>query len=300
MIDSMKAFRMVVEKGGFRAAASELDISPGMVSRHINKLEFQLKTQLIKRNTRSITLTDSGSLFFQHSVDILNAYDQCLHQVTSVGTNVSGNLKVGIPHSISQLHIIPALDKFYESQPDITLDIISGNHSLELFSHSYDLALHCGPLPDSNLYYTLLGYWGKHTCISPGYAHKHGIPSHPSELKNHNCLLHFDNRAKSWKYVIDRAITEISVSGDARINNSLDLYQMALNDLGVIYLPDFTVCNALSENQLMSILDDYMPPPLPMYVVHINPVPSKKEQIFIDFLKELPLAQVQAVDRYIK
>ncbi|MCE0496107.1 LysR family transcriptional regulator [Vibrio salinus] len=291
MIDSMKVFCMVVKKNGFRAAASELDISPAMVSRHINKLEYQLKTSLLKRNTRSITLTVSGQMFFDHCGNILSLYDQCLNQISGENNTLSGNLKVGVPHSISQLHVIPALEQFYRSHPNLTLDIIAGNHSLELFSHGYDLALHCGPLPDSTLYYTLIGYWGKHTVASQAYLDQHGTPQHPDDLHKHNCLLHFDNQSKAWRYTIDRKEVDMPVFGQTRINNSLDLYQMALNGLGIAYLPDFTVGQAIEDRKLVNVLTEYMPPPLPMFVVHINPRPSKREQVFIDFIKQLSLAK---------
>lgn len=290
MIDSMKVFCMVVDKNGFRAAANELDISPAMVTRHISKLEHQLKTSLLKRNTRSITLTDSGRVFYSRCGEILSLYDQCLNQVSGDNNTLSGNLKIGIPHSISQLHVIPALESFYLSSPNITLDIIAGNHSLELFSHGYDLALHCGPMPDSTLYYTLIGYWEKHTVASPNYLQRHGTPLHPDELKEHNCLLHFDNQSRAWKYMLEGENRDVPVFGQTRINNSLDLYRLAQEGLGIAYLPDFTVSEALNNQSLVSILDAYMPPPLPMYIVHINPKPSKREQVFIDFIKRLFLA----------
>jgi DNA-binding transcriptional LysR family regulator len=291
MIDSMKVFCMVVKKKGFRAAASELGMSPAMVSRHVTKLEFELKTSLLKRNTRSLTLTGSGLSFYKSCGKIVNLYDQCMHQVSSDNKAVSGNLKVGIPHSISQLHVIPALKQFHTDYPDITLDIISGNHSLELFSHGYDLALHCGPLPDSALYYTLIGYWRKYTVASPEYLENHGTPQHPDNLDSHQCLAHFDNRARTWQYILDKENVDVPVFGQTRINNSLDLCHMALGGLGIAYLPDFTVGDMLTSGKLVSVLDSYMPPPLPMYVVHINPKPSKREQVFIDFIKTLSLAR---------
>lgn len=292
MIDSMKVFCMVVKKNGFRAAASELDMSPAMVSRHIAKLEFELKTSLLKRNTRSLTLTDAGASFYQRCGQIVSLYDQCLHQLRHDNQSISGHLKVGIPHSISQLHVIPALESFYCEYPEITLDIIAGNHSLELFSHGYDLALHCGPLPDSALYYTLLGYWRKQTVASPDYLQQHGTPQLPDDLNMHSCLLHFDNRTRSWRYVVSQQNVDVPVFGRTRINSSLELCQLALAGQGIAYLPDFTVKPMLARGELVSILEDYMPPPLPMYVVYINPQPSKREQLFIDFLKTLSLAQV--------
>lgn len=82
-----------------------------------------------------------------------------MRDVKSFNAEVSGCLKVGIPHSINHLHIIPNLRQFFEQYPQLRLETVTGNHCMELFSHGFDLALQCGPLPDSNLYYSLLGYW---------------------------------------------------------------------------------------------------------------------------------------------
>jgi len=292
MIESMKVFCMVVRKKGFRAAARELDISPAMVSRHVAKLEFELKTSLLKRNTRSLTLTESGQSFYQKSGQLVNLYDQCLHQVSNESNVISGHLKIGIPHSINQRHVVPKLAQFYTTYPDLTLDIIVGNHSLDLFSHGYDLALHCGPLPDSSLYYSLIGYWRKYTVASPEYLQQHGTPQHPDELNSYPCLLHFDNKMRTWQYVLDHDNVNVPVFGRTSINNSLDLCHMAIAGLGIAYLPEFTVNKAISNGRLVAILDEYMPSSLPMYIVHINPKPSKREQVFIDFIQSLSIAQL--------
>lgn len=290
MLENMKAFRMVVECQGFRAAAIAMKLSPAMISRRIEKLEFEVNTQLIKRNSRRISLTAAGEQFYQRCLLIIDEYESCLRDVKSLSNVVSGNLKVGIPHSISHLHIIPSLKAFLERYPDLKLDIVTGNHCMELFSHGFDLALQCGPLPDSNLYYSLIGYWRKHTCLSRSYAQQHGMPSHPDELHKHVCLLHFDNHRRSWKFMIDNECTEIRPHYISRVSNSLDLCNMVHQGLGICYLPDFTIKAGIESGEIITVLDEFMPPPLPMYVVHINPRPSPKEQAFIDFIRTLNLA----------
>lgn len=291
-MENMKAFRMVVECKGFRAAALAMKISPAMVSRRIEKLEHELKTQLFKRNSRKVLLTTAGEQLYQRCVSIIDDYESCLRDVKSFNAEVSGCLKVGIPHSINHLHVIPNLRQFFALYPRLRLETVTGNHCMELFSHGFDLALQCGPLPDSNLYYSLLGYWRKHVCITPDYVLQHGLPAHPDELLSHTCLLHFDNHRRSWKFMIEGELTEVRPASTSRVSNSLDLYQMVKNGLGISYLPDFTVRDGINSGEIISILAEFMPPPLPMYVVHVNPRPSPKEQAFIDFIRTLNLATV--------
>lgn len=260
MLENMKAFRMVVECQGFRAAAIAMKISPAMVSRRIERLEFEVKTQLLKRNSRKISLTTAGEQLYQHCQSIIDDYESCMRNVKSLNTEVSGCLKVGIPHSINYLYVIPHLRQFLEKYPKLKLDIVTGNHCMELFSHDFDLALHCGPLPDSNLYYSLLGYWRKRTCVSLDYAQRRGLPLHPKELHNHTCLFHFDNHHRSWKFIIEGKKIEILPQCASRVSNSLDLYLMVKNSQGISYLPDFTVRKGIKSGEIISVLDEFMPP----------------------------------------
>lgn len=92
--------------------------------------------------------------------------------------------------------------------------------------------------------------------------------------------------------MIGGELTEVRPACTSRMSNSLDLYQMVKNGLGISYLPDFTVREGINSGEILSVLDEFMPPPLPMYVVHVNPKPSPKEQAFIDFIRTLNLATV--------
>lgn len=98
MLENMKAFRMVVECQGFSAAAIAMKLSPAMVSRRIEKLEFEVNTQLIKRNSRRISLTAAGEQFYQRCLLIIDEYESCLRDVKSLSNAVSGNLKTGYRH----------------------------------------------------------------------------------------------------------------------------------------------------------------------------------------------------------
>jgi DNA-binding transcriptional LysR family regulator len=84
------------------------------------------------------------------------------------------------------------------------------------------------------------------------------------------------------------------VQGNIRANSSLDLKNLALSNLGVAYLPSFTVKQEIKEGLLKEILHAYQPPALNMYAVYpSNKFLSKKTQAFIDFLTSLKMGVVE-------
>jgi DNA-binding transcriptional LysR family regulator len=91
---SMKVFRQVVESGSFVGAAERLSLSTAMTSKHLMHLEKHLGTRLLNRSSRSLSLTESGTLFFERCKGIL---EEAASAVGSVSGVPRGTLRVSLP-----------------------------------------------------------------------------------------------------------------------------------------------------------------------------------------------------------
>src|ERR1700737_5413331 len=96
-LPSMKAFRQVVECGSFVAAAERLSLSTAMTSKHLMHLEKHLRTRLLNRSSRSLSLTESGKLFFERCKVILEDVEEAESAVGSVSGVPRGTLRVSLP-----------------------------------------------------------------------------------------------------------------------------------------------------------------------------------------------------------
>lgn len=288
MLEDAEIFVSVVENQSFSKAARKLKLSAPIITRHIAKLENNLGIRLLQRNTRQVSLTEAGALFYENCITLLNTYTIALKQVKSFSNEIVGTLKIGLPSSISHLYITSHLNQFIKKYPNLKIDIVIGNHLIDLLSSGFDLVIHCGELADSNLYSRKLGEWTKVTCAAPSYFKKFSTPKTPDDLQKHNCLNHYDNVDSTWKYVVNNTIKSIAINGNIRSNSSMDLKNLALSGLGIVYLPSFTVKNELAEGKLKSILTSYQVPPLSMYAVYpSNRFLSPKARIFMEFLSTL-------------
>src|SRR3989440_12995268 len=81
---SMKVFRQVVESGSFVGAAERLSLSTALTSKHLMHLEKHLGTRLLNRSSRSLSLTESGRLFFERCKVILEEVEEAELAVGSV------------------------------------------------------------------------------------------------------------------------------------------------------------------------------------------------------------------------
>jgi DNA-binding transcriptional LysR family regulator len=288
MLERMQIFIKVIEKKGFRKAAKDLGISTPVVTKRINALEKELAVKLIQRSTRTLAITEAGQLFYDHSKAILNTMETAKIAVKSLKDEVSGTIKIGLPHAINHLYFTPALPKFLKKYPQINIEITQGNHLLSILDKRFDLIMHCGELPDSSFHYKKLGEWKKVTCASPAYFRKLSKPKSPTDLEEHNCLDHADNLKHTWQYQVDRKSHHQLISGNIRVNNSNDLKQLALASSGVVYLPNFIVWKELENKSLIHVLEKHEPKPLGMYLIYPSKqFISKKSQLMIDFISAI-------------
>lgn len=290
MLEDAEIFVNVVECKSFSKAARKLKLSAPIVTRHIAKIENELGVRLLQRNTRQVSITDAGALFYESCLSLLQTYSISLKEVKSLSHEITGTLKIGLPTSISYLWITSHMHLFTKKYPNLKIDIVNGNHLIDLLSSGFDLVIHCGKLSDSSLFCKKIGEWTKIFCASPTYLKKAGTPKTPEELRSHNCLDHYDNVDHTWKYLINSELKFVAIDGNIRSNTSMDLKNLAVTGLGIVYLPSFTVKDEITKGSLKKILEPYQVPPLSMYAVYPSSrFLSKKAKVFIEFLSTINL-----------
>jgi DNA-binding transcriptional LysR family regulator len=287
MLEDIEIFSAIAKHHSFAKAARSLSLSTSIVTRRLSRLEKELGARLVQRTTRQVSLTEAGLHYYHDIQEILNALQAAKQNIKSLTQEITGTLRVGLPISISHL-VTRSLPQFLTAYPQLKIQIIHGNHLLDLLENRFDVIVHCGALPNSNFHYKNLGSWQKVICASPKYLAKHKVPKKPQDLLQHNCLDHADNFDHCWQFHVNGKPEFINVDGNVRINSSIALCQLAVENLGIVYLPSFTVFQALQEEKLISILQQYQPPDL--HIAAIYPSKhylSEKTKIFIDFLAEL-------------
>ena len=118
--DLLRAFIAVHETGGFTRAGKRLHLSQSAVSHQIRRLEEQAGTALLKRTTRSLTLTEDGEEFLRHAEQILRAQDALA--IRFQRSAVTGAVRFGVPESYVGDRLPPMLARFSRQFPAVRLD----------------------------------------------------------------------------------------------------------------------------------------------------------------------------------
>lgn len=285
----LETFATVVEKGSFTAAAEALGISKPVVSKQVSQLERHLGVQLLQRTTRRLHLTQAGEVFASYSHRIMSDVREAEQSVLPLQSESQGRLRITAPESLAMSLLPEALLSFQQHYPKVELDVRISGRFVDLVEEGIDVALRVGELEDSSLIARLLMPCKFYACASPGYLKKHGIPRHPDELSEHNCLVYSQSpRSDTWTFKEENGKDlNIKVNGNLRSDAGSLLLGAALKGNGIFIGPTYMVANALDKGLLETVLDDYSPVTTGLYAVYpYSKLVSSKIRTFVDYLVE--------------
>src|SRR3989442_12078628 len=216
----MEAFVRSVELGGFSAAARDLKLTPSALSKLVSRLESSLRVRLLNRTTRKLALTAEGELFLARCRRILAEMEDAETEVGRSRERPRGRLRVHVGVGFGTHLLVPAMPRFCERYPDVQVELVVEDRTLDLVRDGIDLSGRPGPLPDASLMARKVFQFERLVCAAPEYLKKHGEPRTPDDLARHRCIPMAGNWALTrWKFHTPAGIRVIDVSGGLSVNN---------------------------------------------------------------------------------
>jgi DNA-binding transcriptional LysR family regulator len=284
---NLEALVAVVESGSFSKAAERLDITKSVVSRRISLLEQQLGVHLLRRTTRSLSLTGPGQEFYGRAVRILAELGEAEQSVADASVELRGRLRLAAPLSFGLHHLSGALNDFMHEHTGMELDLDLNDREVNLVEEGFDMAVRIGNLRDSTLIARRLGTVRFVTCASPEYLARQGVPSHPDELTEH-AGLHYANLtpAEAWQFIGSSGEPVVAVPGICmRANNGDVLASAAAAGLGIVNTPTFIVSDLIACGKLVPILPEHQRPSIGIHAVFPpGRLIARRVRVFADYL----------------
>ncbi len=270
-IRQLETFVQVTESGNFTRAAAALGVPRSTVSTVIQALEDRLGTQLLRRSTRSMVLTDDGQRFLKRARELIDAMGVVEHMFRSPAERLSGRLRVDMPGRIGCRYIVPALPDFLGHHPELQVEVNSSDRRIELLSEGVDCVIRFGVLEDADIICRKLGDVDVVTCASPAYLEAHGLPRDLPDLAHHQVVHYASGQSVQAPGIsCRRGDRDINHPVRARVTvNNIDTYIAAARaGLGLIQVPRFDVADLLEQGVLVRVLDRLDVPPLQVSLLH--------------------------------
>jgi len=287
-IDSLEIFTKVVAARSFSGAARELRLSQAAVSKHVRELESWLGARLLNRTTRRLSVTEVGLLVYERCGRILNDIEELQHEANVLHAAPRGLLRVAAPVSMGATHLGPVIADYLALYPEVSVELVVNDRTVDLIEEGFDLAIRIGPLQDSSLRARRLAPIRFVLCASPAYVREHGEPRRPEDLEQHRCLVYTHRTPPGeWRFRGPDGPATVRFSGRLRGNNGNFLCGALRAGGGIGLAPTFLVHEDLAAGRLVPLLPGYEPDETQLSAVYPpGRAPTFKVRSLIDFLAE--------------
>ena len=285
--ESMSTFVAVVQHGGFSAASRSLRVPLATVSRKVAALEEALGIQLLVRTNRSVTLTDVGRDYYEGTRRVLEDVAEIERSVSGAYGEPRGRLVVSAPVALGRLHLSPILIEFLRIYPGIDIELRLADSYVDLFEERIDIALRVGQLADSSMTAVRIGEIHRITCASPTYLAKVGVPTHPRDLIEHDCITMVPLESSSrWTFRLGKKIEKFPTRERLSVTTSETAADAAIAGVGVARLFCYQIASAVADRRVELLLREFEPEPVPVQLVYLTSRRmAQKLRAFIDFVQ---------------
>jgi DNA-binding transcriptional LysR family regulator len=283
--EAMSTLLSAVEAGSLSAASRKLGMPLATVSRKVSELEAHLRTRLVNRTSRRLTLTDAGRSYIVACKRILDDIGEAERAAAGEYIAPRGDLTITAPIVFGRLHVLPVAIEFLGAYPDVDIRVALADRVVNLQEDDVDLAIRIGELPDSGLIATRVGSIRRVICGSPAYFARRGTPKSPGELGAHDCIS-FEGLTSpdGWKFTVGKSTVSVAVRSRLVVNTAEAAVDAATAAVGVTRVLSYQVASALRAGTLALVLQRFEPPPWPVSLVHAGGgLLPLKLRAFLDF-----------------
>ena len=270
-LDLIKTFREVAQQGSFSRAAAKLGMSKATVSKYIAELEERFGVRLLNRSTRSVSLTDAGALLLERSTPFMEMVELTQSELQERASQPAGRLKISALHGMGQGDLPNLLAEFMGHYPEVSISLHLSSRSLDLVDEGIDVALRLGPIEDQNLIVRRLVQVNLVLCASPLYWRTHGTPDKPADLASHVALTASNTGPNpQWRFEENGRAVDVPVKSRMDATEGGPLVQVALQGLGMVYLPALVVQPHIDRGELEPALELYVRKDMWLYAAYLQ------------------------------
>ncbi|RST49249.1 LysR family transcriptional regulator [Variovorax sp. MHTC-1] len=285
---AMEMFVRVVETGSFSKAAREFNTTQPTVTKQVAATEARLKVRLLNRNTRGVSLTESGALYYEKCKSIVRETEEAENVVRRRESQAQGLLRVGTSVAFGRRVVVPLALEYMARNPQVQVDLSFEDRYVDLIAQGIDVAVRMGKLADSSLGARFLGMNPWVMVAAPGYLKKHGTPKRAQDLSGHVALIYSSVVGDDvWRMHTPKGEpVTVPVTGRLRSNNLSAVLAAAREGLGIALMPRYVASDSLAAGKVVEVLPGHALPEQEIHAVFPSPklVPGKVSS-FVAFLQ---------------
>jgi len=262
-LNALSVFALVAEERNFRAAAERLGVSRSAVSQSVRRLEERLGIALVRRTTRSVSLTEAGERLYRQVAPAIAEMQSAVETARSFRERPRGQLRLAVSSIAEHFLAGPLLARFTEANPEIQLDVYVTDDELDIVAEGYDAGVRLGEVIEQDMIaIPVAGDERQLAVCSPAYRDRFGAPSHPSELAAHRCIGWRPSPKSApyrWEFADEGKAFSVDVAPEITTNDMALMIKLAVAGAGITFGMEERFRPAIDRGELIPLLEDYCP-----------------------------------------
>lgn len=288
-LHALQVFARSVETASFSAAARDLKIGQPAVSKTVAALERELGTRLLLRTTRTLRPTEAGLALYERARRILDETDEAWSTAQHLHARLEGRIRVCAPVTLARLHVAPRIPEFLAAHPQLRLEFILDDRTVDLVEAGVDVALRTGALADSSMAARRIASCPMRLVASRRYLDERGIPRDPSDLLDHDVVLYSGSGGNGeWRFRRGTAARSVRVRSRLAFSAAEGLRAAVIAGAGCALVSEWMMAPELADGSVVAVLRDWSLPALDLWAVYpAGRSPGVKSRTFVRWIEQV-------------
>ncbi|MEB8434294.1 LysR family transcriptional regulator [Cocleimonas sp. KMM 6892] len=269
LLEDLQVVLKVAEFRSITAAAQNLDMLTSTASAAIKRAEKSLGTELFIRTTRQLRLSSAGERYIPQCEQAIQMLEQARQNIKVEQGAIEGEIRLALSSDLGRNIVMPWLDEFMETHPDITLRTDITDSNIDFYRDPVDMALRYGAPSESGVYGFKICDAPRLLCASKEYLSKHSTPAHPDDLKSHNGLFYqlYDIVHDAWEFSKTDKSYKIRMKGNRASNDGDLVRRWCVAGKGLAVKSCLDMSTDILNGNVVSIMQDYKATPTELWLV---------------------------------
>lgn len=292
-LNALRTFRLVMDCGGFTAAAHRSHRAVSSISRQIAALERSLGQTLFYRHTRAVEPTEAGQRYIEAIRPLLDQLDAATETVFEPDDEPSGILTINAPVAFGERQVVPLVHGFSQQYTQIKTELRLTDAFVDPVRSASDITFRVGQPSDSTLVSRTIAPMRYLVVAAPAYLARRGTPRSPADLLAHDCLLYqgeYGRQRWYWRNDTGQAFRRLDVDGSLYSDDATSLRAAATLGQGLVLFPSWLIETELRRATLVPVLDQWLwevaPEPRAIHMLYARPrLCPPKVRLFVDYVR---------------
>jgi DNA-binding transcriptional LysR family regulator len=261
-IVELEAAMAVARRRSFRAASSDLGVSPTALSQTIAGLEARLGVRLFNRTTRSVFPSQAGEQFLAEIEPAVGAINHAVETINTHRDKPAGSLRINSSVGAARRILSPIILEFVRLYPDMQVDLVTEDRPIDIVAEGFDAGVRPGHTVPADMIAVQLESAQHFSVVgSPAYFERRTAPETPQDLLHHICI-----RARMpsgsmyrWEFEQDGRGITLEVHGQLTLDDASLTLEAALAGAGLAYLAEWWIGESVRDGKLWRVLDGFTP-----------------------------------------